>query len=93
MKNEFGMEKFRVDHYDMVFTDLGMPGLSGWQVAQEIKQIRHDTPVALITGWNVAEKECQSKHDQVDLIINKPFRVDQVLQAVQDLMDKNHFNV
>ncbi len=88
-----GIEKFRVDHYDMVFTDLGMPGLSGWQVAQEIKQIRHDTPVALITGWNVAEKECQSKHDQVDLIINKPFRVDQVLQAVQDLMDKNHFNV
>jgi len=32
-----GIELFKNNDFDMVFTDLGMPGISGWQVAQEKK--------------------------------------------------------
>ena len=35
-----GLEMFRATPFDLVFTDLGMPGISGWDVAREIKTIR-----------------------------------------------------
>lgn len=83
-----GVAIFQKQNCDLVFTDLGMPGLSGWQVAKEIKQISRDTPIALITGWDLEEKKEESKQNGVDTIITKPFRVEQVLQAVQQLLQQ-----
>ena len=48
-----GLEKLAVQPYDLVFTDVGMPGLSGWEVAKKVKEINQKTPVALITGYNI----------------------------------------
>ena len=36
-------------------TDLGMPGLSGWEVARRIHAVHPEIPVALITGWGDGE--------------------------------------
>lgn len=81
-----GLTMFKEDSFDLVFTDLGMPGMSGWQVAKEIKKISKKTPVALITGWEVQLNDSELKKSGVDLVINKPFRVEQVLRLVQDGM-------
>jgi PAS domain S-box-containing protein len=81
-----GVEIFKENSFDLVFTDLGMPGMSGWQVAKEIKKISKKTPVALITGWEVKLNDSELKKSGVDLVINKPFRVEQVVRLVQDGM-------
>jgi len=81
-----GIEMFNKKEFDLVFTDLGMPGLSGWQVAEEIKGINGRVPVVLITGWNIEVQESAAKDKWVDLIIQKPFGVDQVLNIVQEGM-------
>jgi len=60
--------------------------MSGWQVAEKIKGISRRVPVALITGWNVDLKESEMKDNGVDLIIKKPFAVNQVLSLVQEGM-------
>ncbi len=68
--------------FDIVLTDLGMPGMSGWEVAEKIKKISPDTPVALITGWGDQldpEKMAESK---VDTVIAKPFRMEEVRALV-----------
>jgi len=82
-----GVEIFRKDCFDLVFTDLGMPGKSGWQVAKEVKKISRKTPVALITGWEVQLESSKLKKSGVDLVVNKPFEVNQVLQLVQEGME------
>ncbi|KPJ62014.1 MAG: hypothetical protein AMJ42_00335 [Deltaproteobacteria bacterium DG_8] len=79
-----GIKVFRQNHFDLVFTDLGMPGMSGWQVAEEIKKINRKTPVALITGWGVQLNHSELKKSGVDFVVNKPFEVDQVLRLVQE---------
>jgi len=79
-----GIKVFRQNHFDLVFTDLGMPGMSGWQVAEEIKKINKKTPVALITGWGVQLKQSELKKSGVDFVVNKPFQVDQVLRLAQE---------
>ncbi|HEY8489957.1 MAG TPA: response regulator, partial [Dehalococcoidia bacterium] len=74
------------EEFDLVFTDLGMPGMSGWEVARRIKEIRPKTPVALVTGWGVALDEERLRGSGVDLVINKPFRMAALRQAVAEAM-------
>ena len=82
-----GISLFKKKKFDLVFTDLGMPGMSGWQVAKEIKKINDKIPVALITGWQIKAEGAELKAKGVDLIINKPFKVEQVLLLVQEGME------
>ncbi len=41
----------RQQPFDVVISDLGMPGMSGWQVAEEIKRLAPETQVLILTGW------------------------------------------
>lgn len=79
-----GLELFTSKPFDMVFTDLVMPEMSGWQLAEEIKNISSSTPVALITAWtlNMEVAELQSKG--IDFIVFKPFRDEQLQRLVRD---------
>jgi len=79
-----GLKLFNQKEFDLVFTDLGMPGISGWQVAEEVKKIRSNTPVALITGWKIDLEESEKMEKGVDFIVNKPFQMNQVLSLVQE---------
>ena len=78
-----GIEVFSQNTFDLVFSDLGMPDMSGWEVADEIKSINSKVPVILVTGWNVEINNSEKRTDSVDKIIQKPFEVKQVLRTVQ----------
>ncbi len=78
---------FSEHHFDLVFTDLGMPEMSGWQVAKEVKKINKETPVALITGWEVQLEQSELKKSGVDLWVNKPFQVDEIRRLVDEGLD------
>ena len=47
--------------FDGVFTDVGMPGMSGWELAREIRQINTEIPIAVITGWGEALDQTSRK--------------------------------
>ncbi len=79
-----GLELLRNGEYDLVCTDLGMPGMSGWQVAEEIKQMGKNVPVAVITGWSVQLDEPGMREKGVNFIIQKPFQINQILKLVQE---------
>jgi len=81
-----GIKAFKKKKYDLVFSDLGMPKMSGWQVAKEIKDIDHKTPVAIITGWQINMSDDEVKKSGVDLVVNKPFQLERVLQLVEEGM-------
>ncbi len=82
-----GMEIFKKREFDLVFTDLGMPGMSGWEVAQNIKSINGKVPVILMSGWDVEPGgKSEAKNNGVDFFVNKPFEVSHILKLVQDGM-------
>ena len=83
-----GVEMFKKKSFDLVFTDLGMPGMSGWQVAEKIKAINDSVPIALITGWNVELNinKSEMKDDWIDFVVQKPFEINQILKLVQEGM-------
>ncbi len=81
-----GVEMFKKKSFDLVFTDLGMPGMSGWQVAEKIKAINDSVPIALITGWNVELNKSGMKDNWIDFVVQKPFEMNQILKLVQEGM-------
>ena len=81
------MELFKRNDFDMVFTDLGMPGMSGWEVAKAIKGINRKVPVAIIAGWTIDMEAAEMKESAADLIAYKPFEVNRILQLVQEGME------
>jgi signal transduction histidine kinase/ActR/RegA family two-component response regulator len=62
------------DGFDLVITDLGMPGLSGWDVARAVKELHPGTPVAMVTGWSEQIDPAQAGKEGIDYLIAKPFR-------------------
>jgi PAS domain S-box-containing protein len=82
-----GIKLFQEKKFNLVLTDLGMPGMSGWQVAEEIKKINGKTKVALVTGWEVDLNNNELKKCGVDLVINKPFQMNQILGSVKEMME------
>lgn len=75
---------------DLVFTDLGLPGMSGYEVAQEVKRLRPDLLVGLVTGWGATLDPEKARAHGVDLIISKPFRFEQVLGIVDEALLTRH---
>lgn len=76
---EEGIRKCKRGGYDHVITDLGMPHMSGWEVARKVKELRPETAVILATGWGMHFDEEQLKAAGISRVITKPFQVEEVL--------------
>jgi signal transduction histidine kinase/ActR/RegA family two-component response regulator len=84
---EEGIEQFRSQPFDLVFTDLGMPKISGWEVGKTIKGINPKIPIAMITGWGMELDREKMSESGIDLIVSKPFNFDQVIHLVSEAME------
>ena len=83
-----GLKKFHEQKFDMVFTDLGMPEVSGFEVAKHIKQDDPSLPVILITGWEFSLNDPEIKASGVDHVLHKPFQMKQLMLLVQGVLDR-----
>jgi len=79
---EEGLKIFKKGEFDLVFTDLGMESMSGWELAERLKKINSDTKVALITGWGSQIDTEEAKIKGVDFVISKPFTQKKLLSVL-----------
>jgi CheY-like chemotaxis protein len=84
---EEGIERFKKEKFDLVFTDLGMPGISGWEVGKTIKSLNPKVPIAMITGWGVELNREKMNESGIDLVVPKPFNFEQIGQIVAEAME------
>ncbi len=79
------LQLFQEGPYDAVFTDVGMPGMSGWELAQAIRQQSEMIPIAVITGWGEAVGSDEQEAAGVDWVIAKPFTADRITELVKEI--------
>jgi signal transduction histidine kinase/ActR/RegA family two-component response regulator len=84
---EEGVERFKKETFDLVFTDLGMPKISGWEVGKIIKEMNPEVPIIMITGWGMELSKEKMSESGIDLIVSKPFQFDQVVELVSEAME------
>ena len=77
------VKRLRASRYDVILTDLGMPGMSGREVALAAKDISPNTPVILLTGWGEQVRAEGEVPPGVDLVLSKPVRRDQLDDALR----------
>ena len=76
------IERFRAESFDVVFTDLAMPGVSGWQVVRSVKELAPAVPVFVVTGFGVElSREERGAHD-VEGVYAKPLKIEDIIDAV-----------
>ncbi len=61
-----------------LFTDLGLPGMSGWELARAVRERHPRLPLAVVTGWGEAVGSHEQMAAGVDWVVAKPFTVEQV---------------
>ncbi|MDP2625749.1 MAG: GAF domain-containing protein, partial [Candidatus Rokubacteria bacterium] len=82
------IERFRGERFDVVFTDLAMPGLSGWEVARALKSLAPSVPVFLVTGFGVEVSAEAMKASGVEAVLPKPLRIQDTLAALAKVKEK-----
>ncbi len=73
------LEFLQVNTYDIIFTDLGMPVMNGWQLADKIKeQFGGKMKVVVVSGWgNEIDEDKKNKHG-VEYVLGKPFKIEEI---------------
>jgi PAS domain S-box-containing protein len=60
--------------FDLVVSDVSMPGMSGWELARALRQQQPDVPVAFITGWGQHLESAEMAAAGVQCVLAKPFQ-------------------
>ncbi len=83
-----GIALFEREAFDIVITDLGMPEISGYEVARRIRIIRPEVPLILITGWGDQIDPEKARDNGIDYVLTKPFRIEQVAKVLAGLLKR-----
>lgn len=75
------LERLRIIPYDLLITDLKMPGVDGLTVIKEARRLKPDIPVIIITGFSTEASAIEAVNLGVSGYLTKPFRVPRVLAA------------
>ncbi|KKR30559.1 MAG: Two component, sigma54 specific, transcriptional regulator, Fis family, partial [Candidatus Gottesmanbacteria bacterium GW2011_GWC2_39_8] len=77
-----GIELFKRGEFDLVITDLKMPDMDGMEVLREIKLLRDDVVVIMITAYGTIEKAVEALKAGAFDYITKPFNRDELKIAI-----------
>jgi signal transduction histidine kinase/ActR/RegA family two-component response regulator len=76
---------FNTGTYGAVFTDVGMPGMSGWELARAIRELDSQIPIAVVTGWGDAVGSAEQENAKVDWVVTKPFFISEIIEIIGEI--------
>ena len=74
--------------FDAVFTDIGMPEMSGWELCTEIRERSKTIPLAIISGWADAISVQTRNAVNADWVVAKPFDIDKICGIAQEIAQR-----
>ncbi len=78
----------RPDYFDLVITDVTMPGLSGDRLAKELLRIRPDIPIILCTGFSEHISEEKAKAWGIRELVMKPLGMEDLAKVIQQALGR-----
>ena len=77
------LNKLEAEDYDVVFTDIKMPGMSGLEMAEQVKARRPWLPVVIITGYGSPDNEARADAAGVSGFLRKPLSPEMIEGSAQ----------
>ncbi|MEI6732827.1 MAG: response regulator [Comamonadaceae bacterium] len=75
------LKQMREQSFDVVFTDIKMPGMDGVELAERVKASQPWTPVVIITGYGTTENENRAKAAGVSDFVRKPLSPEMIEES------------
>jgi len=72
--------------FDLIISDLKMPGLDGIELLDAVKRLNPDIPVILMTAYGTIESASEAMEKGGFDFITKPFRIEQILFTIDKAM-------
>jgi DNA-binding response OmpR family regulator len=83
---ETGKSYAELGVYDLLILDVMMPGLNGYQVAQQVRAKRCFTPILMLTAKSSVEDRIQGLNAGADYYLTKPFDTRELLACINALL-------
>ena len=80
--------KKRPADFDLVLTDMTMPGMTGEELSEEIYKIRPDIPVILCTGFSDLIDQEKARQIGINKFLTKPVGKEELAKAIREILDK-----
>ena len=87
LSGEEGLEDIAARNYDIVFTDIKMPGIDGIEVAERIRKKCPWTPVVVITGYGTSENEARASVLGVSGFVRKPLTPEMIESVTRKALE------
>jgi signal transduction histidine kinase/ActR/RegA family two-component response regulator len=87
------LEFYESREFDAIFTDVGMPGMSGWELAGTIRRQNQKVPIAVITGWGEAVGSHEQHDAGVNWVVAKPFTAERIFELVREVISQREADV
>ena len=85
---EEALRAFQPGLYDLILTDLGMPGITGWALAQTVREVDASVTIAFVTGWGDEVRPETTERARVDHVVTKPFTFEDVVEVTRIAADR-----
>jgi len=84
------IEQVKRQAFDLVITDLRMPGMSGVEAVASLKRLHPDLAVIVVSGYVSDESDLRCRAEGVATIIRKPFHLDDLLNVIARALGAAH---
>ena len=74
--------------FDAVFTDIGMPEMSGWELAMAIRRRSETVSLAIVSGWADAISRDTRNAVKADWVVSKPFDIDRISGIANEIAER-----
>ena len=83
---EEALRKLAEEKYDVVYTDIRMPGMDGLEVAERVRARRPWTPVVIITGYGTEAAEARAEAAGVANFLHKPLTPEMIAGSAREAL-------
>ncbi len=83
---------YDTERFDAVFTDVGLPGVNGWEVARHIRDHDERILIAVVTGWGDTVSADKQTAAKVDRVIPKPFDIKSIVDLAHEVIEKRELH-
>ncbi len=77
------IDEVKSARFDLVFLDIKMPGINGVQTFREIKKLRPNSLVVMMTGFDVVELIDESLDEGAMCVVYKPFKPEEIINILR----------
>jgi len=84
-----GKEKAMNEKYDLVITDIILPGINGIDLCRQLRDAKISTPILMLTALSTVDDKVEGFNSGADDYLAKPFEFKELLARIRALLKRN----